>query len=120
VTSQAFKGEGTSTGVEAIWVVGEPVERAIGVLERLQPPDQSLLFARPSSSGHFTRPHPNQAKTSKQTNNDLAAFVDWVNHFCDTRGRPDRIPLVQGRPWRLATSQFRRTLAWFIAAVPAG
>jgi hypothetical protein len=43
-----------------------------------------------------------------------------VNSFCDARGRPDRIPLVNKQCWHLTTGQFRRTLAWFIARRPGG
>jgi hypothetical protein len=100
--------------------VGEPVERATNVLEQLQLPEQVLLFARLNISPHFTRVHPNQAKATKQTVHDLAKFVDWVNAYCDSHGRPDRIPLVGGQRWHLTTSQFRRTLAWFIARRPGG
>jgi integrase len=120
ITSQAFKGEATPEGVEATWVVGEPVERAVGVLERLQPSDQPLLFAHLPSSKYFRYQHTNQAKSSKQTCRDLDAFVDWINTHCHAHGLPDRIPLVSGRRWHLTTSQFRRTLAWFIARRPGG
>src|SRR6266536_212347 len=48
------------------------------------------------------------------------AFVDWINAHCHTYGLPDRIPLVGGQRWHLTTSQFRRTLAWFIARRPGG
>jgi hypothetical protein len=106
--------------VQATWVVGEPVGRAVGVLERLQPPDQDLLFAHLPSSKYFRYQHTNQAKSSKQTCRDLDAFVDWINAHCHTHGLPDRIPPVQGQRWHLTTSQFRRTLAWFIARRPGG
>jgi hypothetical protein len=120
VTSTAFKGEAAPTGTEATWVVGEPVERAIQVLERLQPPNQPMLFALPPSSRHAARRRTPTVRTSNQTNDDLAAFVAWINDYCDTHGRPDRIPPVQGQPWHLTTGQFRRTLAWFIARRPGG
>jgi hypothetical protein len=120
VTSQAFKGEGRPEGVDATWVVGEPVGRAVSVLERLQPPDQDLLFAHLPSSIHFRNRRTNQARSGEQTCRDLTAFVDWINAFCDLHGLPDRIPLVRGQRWRLSTRQFRRTLAWFIARRPGG
>lgn len=120
VTSQTFKGESTPEGVEATWVVGEPVERAVGVLERLQPPDQDLLFAHLPSSRYFRREPADRARSNAQTRRDLEDFVDWINSYCDTHSLPDRIPLVRGQRWRLTTSQFRRTLAWFIARRPGG
>jgi integrase len=111
VTSQAFKGEQRPEGVEATWVVGEPVGRAVAVLEQLQPPGQDLLFAHLPGSRYFHRERANQARTSSQTLADLAAFVDWVDAACDTHGLPDRVPLVAGQRWRLTTSQFRRILS---------
>jgi integrase len=120
VTSQAFKGERTPKGVKATWVVGEPVRRAVGVLERLQPPDQDLLFAHLPCSPSFRRRQADRTKSSTQTCRDLAAFVDWINAYCDTYGLPDRIPLVCGQRWQLTSRQFRRTLAWFIARRPGG
>ncbi len=122
VTSQAFKGEGTPEGVEATWVVGEPVGRAVAVLERLQPPGHDLLFAHLPSSRHFQRPRQtaDRARQARQTALDLVAFVDWINAYCDAHRLPDRIPLVNGQRWHLTPSQFRRTLAWFIARRPGG
>ena len=46
ITGLAFKGETSTRGVPATWVAGQPAARAVAVLERLQPPGQSLLFAR--------------------------------------------------------------------------
>ena len=120
VSGLAFKGEGSPTGVAATWIVGAPVEHAIRVLERLQPPDQDLLFALLPSSHGYARAPTGHATTTAQTNEDLAAFIGWVNASCDAHRLPDRIPLVDGRAWRLRTSQFRRTLAWFIARHPGG
>jgi hypothetical protein len=96
ITSQAFKGEHAPEGVEATWVVGEPVGRAVDVLERLQPPDQPLLFAHLPSSKYFRYQHTNQAKSSKQTCRDLDAFVDWINAHCHAHGLPDPIPWSAG------------------------
>jgi integrase len=120
VTSQAFKGEATPAGVEATWVVGEPVGRAVAVLERLQPPDQNLLFAHLPSSRHFHRVPADRARGGAQTLKDLDAFVHWVNGYSDANRLADRIPLVAGQGWHLTPRQFRRTLAWFIARRPGG
>jgi hypothetical protein len=120
LTSLAFKGEDGPAGVTATWIVGEPVERAIQVLERLQAGRDTYLFARIPGSRHNLRSHATGAKSTEQTNDDLAAFTDWVNAFCQQHGRPDGIPLVNGQRWRLSTRQFRRTLAWFIARQPGG
>jgi hypothetical protein len=90
------------------------------VLELLQPPDQDLLFAHLPSSGHFLRQPADRARTSAQTRRDLEEFVDSINTYCGTHSLPDRIPLIRGQRWHLTTSQFRRTLAWFIARRPGG
>jgi integrase len=120
VTSLAFKGEQATDGVEATWVVGTPVARAVTVLERLQPADQLLLFAvLPTSRGHG-RVKANSVKTSQATNYDIAGFVSWINTYCAAHERDDAVPDVNGRSWPLTTRQFRRTLAWFIARQPGG
>ncbi|MDN5916468.1 MAG: hypothetical protein L0I76_15435 [Pseudonocardia sp.] len=122
VTSMAFKGERDPGGVEATWVVGAPAARAIEVLHRLQPPDTSLLFAvLPTSQGN--KPHTRTSDTaisSATTNDQLAGFLTWINTYCAATGRADTVPDIDGRPVRLTTRQFRRTLAWFIARRPGG
>jgi hypothetical protein len=120
VTSLAFKGEAAVDGVEATWTVGGPVARAVSVLEALQPPDQPLLFAVLPTSHNRDRVKANTVKISYSTNRDLAAFVAWITSYCTTHDRGDVVPDVAGRPWKLTTRQFRRTLAWFIARRPGG
>ena len=120
ITSQAFKGEGTPLGARATWIVGDPVVRAIAVLERIQPPQQKRLFAIPPSSQHFRSATATRVKSTRDTNEDLNHFSAWVTDYCTGHGRRDGLPLVSGRSWLLRTSQFRRTLAWFIARRPGG
>jgi hypothetical protein len=120
VTSKAFKGENDPTGVAATWIVTAPVERAIQVLEALQPASQPYLFALPPTSPHYLRGRTPQVATTVKTNKDLVVFARWVNDYCAAHGRADGIPRVQGQEWRLSTRQFRRTLAWFIARQPGG
>jgi hypothetical protein len=119
--SLAFKGENDPAGVPATWSIGEPAARAIIVLEQLQPPGTRDLFARLEHSPGSNKPGAtNPVPTSSTTNARLCAFIAWVNGYCERHGRADGIPLVQGRPWHLINSQFRRTLAWFIARRPGG
>ena len=120
ITSLAFKGEHDPVGVPATWIVGEPVERAVQVLERLHPDQDAYLFARLPGSRRDRRSHATGPKSTGATNDDLAAFTSWINDFCHKHGRPDGIPLVGGQRWRLTTRQFRRSLAWFIARQPGG
>ncbi len=49
-----------------------------------------------------------------------AGLTIWINDYCTGNNRADGIPPVDGRPWRLTTRQFRRTLAWFIPRQPGG
>jgi integrase len=120
VTSQAFKGEHDPTGVTATWIVTAPVERAIKVLETLQPSSERYLFALLPTSRGYLKDRRNQVATTSTTNKDLAAFARWITSYCAAHGRADGIPHVQGQEWRLSTRQFRRTLAWFIARQPGG
>ncbi|MFF4402632.1 hypothetical protein [Streptomyces sp. NPDC001480] len=118
--SLAFKGEDVH-GVEATWIVTAPVARAIAVLERFQPDDQPYLFAPPPSSRSYRqRRTPFPVPSSNTTIKDIAFLISWINTYCTERGRPDGVPEERGRPPRLTTRQFRRTLAWFIARRPGG
>ncbi|MET8699841.1 hypothetical protein ABZW10_13360 [Kitasatospora sp. NPDC004723] len=120
VTSQAFKGQGTPMGVETTWVVAESVARAIAVAERLQPPQEDLLFAPLPTGTQFARARSHEALSNRETNDHIGRLIDWVNEYCKQHGRGDGIPLVNGQRWKLTTRQFRRTLAWFIARRPGG
>ncbi|MEV0537631.1 hypothetical protein [Kitasatospora sp. NPDC050463] len=121
LTSLAFKGEDDPAGVKATWVVSGPAQRAVEILERLQPARQSFLFALlPSSRNYHTQGGQNEARTTTATNEDLVAFREWINGYCRRTGRPDNVPLVNKQDWKVTTRQFRRTLAWFIARRPGG
>lgn len=120
VDSLAFKGESDPNGVPATWVVGEPVTRAISVLEALHPPEIDYLFAR---LGHGPGSKPSSATTALTnagTNIQLNHFLTWINEYCARHARHDSVPDVKGQTWHLHTRQFRRTLAWFIARQPGG
>jgi hypothetical protein len=112
VVSRAFKGENDPRGVEATWVIGAPAARAIRVLERLQPPETDLLFAHHTLWGRANQLRGGQTRalTSGWTVTQLNAFTTWINDYCTDHGRNDGIPLVNGRPWKLTTPQFRRLL----------
>ena len=119
VASLAFKGEDDSQGVPAVWTVGEPVARAIAVLEALQPPGTDYLFAR-LAHGSGGKKGTRNAMVSSTTNKQLNAFVEWINQYCRRRDRLDGIPPVNKQVFKLKTGHFRRTLAWFIARRPGG
>jgi integrase len=118
ITSRAFKGESTPAGVTATWVISESVERAVAVLEQLQPADENYLFN--VLRGSYAYRGTARAATTSSTNWALNRFIDGINTYCVNRNRSDAIPLVRGQRWVLCSSQFRRTLAWFIARRPGG
>ncbi|MFJ2590652.1 hypothetical protein [Streptomyces sp. NPDC087538] len=118
--SLAFKAEDDPAGVPAVWSIGEPAARAIAVLEQLQPPGTDFLFARLAHSPGVKRTAVSQVLTSGATNARLNTFAAWINDYCQQHGRTDGIPTVNKQPWHLKNSQFRRTLAWFIARRPGG
>ncbi|MEW2265801.1 hypothetical protein ACGF5T_24285 [Streptomyces sp. NPDC047853] len=121
LTSLAFKGEGEETGVEATWIINASAQRAVEVLERLQPARRPYLFALlPPSRGYIAQGEKNEARTTSATNADMIAFRKWINAYCRETGRDETVPLVNGQYWKITTSQFRRTLAWFIARRPGG
>ncbi|KAA8877510.1 hypothetical protein F3087_43935 [Nocardia colli] len=105
------------------WVVAEPVATAITVLEKLH--REQLLFPnrldpRPqktSDAGHRYRD--GKARTSTHINSDIAALIDWINHYCAEHGRTDAIPPDPEHP-DITARRLRRTLAWFIARKPRG
>ncbi|OCB50823.1 hypothetical protein A5722_32295 [Mycobacterium vulneris] len=120
VKSLAFKGESEVEAVEASWVVAPAVARAVKVLEDLQMPESDYLFcALPWSPGRKQGAEKRTLGTWSTTN-QLQMFREWINNYCVARGRTDAIPDVNGQPWCFTTSQFRRTLAWFIAREPGG
>ncbi len=121
VTSLAFKGESSPTGVIATWVISEPVERAVELLEQLQEPDINYLITPlPGSVGYNWARYGQFALTNTSTLESFKKLCRWINDYCAEHGRADGIPLVRGKVWMLNTSQFRRTLAWFIARQPGG
>ncbi|MDQ0688707.1 hypothetical protein QFZ56_007670 [Streptomyces achromogenes] len=48
---------------------------------------------------------------SSTTIKDMTALITWINAYCLAHDGPDGIPADRGRQPRLATRQFRRTLA---------
>ncbi|WP_433565558.1 hypothetical protein ACQP1O_10080 [Nocardia sp. CA-151230] len=119
ITSTAFKGE-NAEGVTANWVVSPPAARAVAVIEQLATIENCWLFSRLPNSPGAKHKSDGKAQTTSSTNTQLNEFRDWINDYCASRSRKDPIPLVDGRPWTLKTSLFRRTLAWFIARQPGG
>lgn len=101
------------------WVVVEPVAAAIAALEKLH--DEQLLF--PNRLGARTetgaRYRDGRSRSTQNMSNDLNAFREWVNDYCNRTGRGDAI-LIDAEQPSIQPRQFRRTLAWFIARKPRG
>ncbi|MFI5593715.1 hypothetical protein ACIA5G_52445 [Amycolatopsis sp. NPDC051758] len=116
LTSRVFKGQHDPAGTPETWIIGAPASRAVAVLEELQPSGEDLLF-RPLSR---TQGRAADVINTPSTNRQLNEFVIWVNAYCARAGRADVITNADGGVFRLRSSQFRRTLAWFIARRPGG
>jgi len=120
IHSTAFKGENDVNGVEATWVVAPAVARAVRVLEELHKPETDYLFTAVPNSPGGQKPAPGRTLKTNSTRWQLNRFREWINNYCQQRQRSDFLPDVNGQPWIINTSQFRRTLAWFIAREPGG
>jgi hypothetical protein len=101
------------------WITIEPVARAIAVLERLTAHVRRrrggdtlwrVLKERPDGKAHIS------AEIVRQLN----AFRDHLNSQFGTPEAPIVPPGPDGKPWRITTRQFRRTVAWHIANRPFG
>ena len=118
VRSTAYKGKG-ARGAPAEWVTIEPVADAIGVLEQLTRRAAvahgldtlwPVLSVTRSSKPHVS------AEIVRQIN----AYRDHLNRLFGTEEAPAIPPGPDGKPWRITTRQFRRTIAWHIANRPFG
>lgn len=118
---RTFKGHGAQ-GREATWVVIDPVGRAVEVLEAMHQHDH--LFTSP---GTWVYPKTSAGdglviRGARLGPSAVRQLNDFRDHINSTQSRDGvlAIPLHDGRPWHLATAQFRRTLAWHIANQPFG
>ena len=108
-----------AVGEAASWVTIEPVADAITVLERL-----SAGPARASGSDTLWPVLRSSAvaKThlSSEVVRQLNTFRDHLNTAFGSPDMPIIPPGPDGKPWRITTRQFRRTIAWHIANRPFG
>ncbi|MDH2357664.1 integrase [Bradyrhizobium sp. SSUT112] len=118
IRSVAYKGK-SSHGEAADWVTIEPVAKAIGVLERLS-------FQAASARGLTTLWPVLAAKSvckdhlSAEIVRQLNLYRDHLNELFGTINEPVIPNSSEGKPWRITTRQFRRTIAWHIANRPFG
>ncbi len=101
------------------WVTIEPVAEAITVLERLTGHIRRRrggdTLWRVLDDGKATKEH-----ISSEIVRQLNAFRDHLNAQFGTPEAPVVPPGADGKPWRITTRQFRRTVAWHIANRPFG
>jgi hypothetical protein len=118
VRSTLYKGR-SSTGEAASWITIAPVAEAIAALERLS----ARAAHRSGSDTLWPVLQPNvssKAHLSSEVVRQLNAFRDHLNAQFGTPDAPAIPPDPDGKPWRITTRQFRRTIAWHIANRPFG
>lgn len=100
------------------WFVIQPVAQAIAVMEALS--GEELLFPRQLFMEFRRVNHvPGSAAEVRRTTAAIGDFIEWVNSYAVTAGRPTEvIPPDPGG--RVTAARFRRTLAWFIYRLPGG
>jgi len=111
IRSTLYKGR-SSTGETASWITIAPVADAVAVLERLSTADTLWPVLRPSAVG--------KTHLSSEVVRQLNAFRDHLNARFGTADAPTVPSGPDGKPWRITTRQFRRTIAWHIANRPVG
>jgi hypothetical protein len=101
------------------WITIEPVAKAIAVLEcltqHIRRRQGGDTLWRVLDDGRSRKAH-----ISAEVVRQLNAFRDHLNAQFATREAPIVPPGPDGRPWRITTRQFRRTVAWHIANRPFG
>lgn len=106
-------------GQAETWTTIEPVAKAIDVLERLTARIRKRrggdTLWRVLNEGKATKDH-----ISAEIVRQLNFFRDHLNAQFGTLKEPIIPPGPDGKPWRITTRQFRRTVAWHIANRPFG
>ena len=114
VKSITYKARQES-GEEAEWVTIAPVARAIDVVERLTAQQRATRGVDTIWQVLST------ADDRAELRGGVIRLVNALRDHLDARSPEGRaIPHADGRPWWFTPSQFRRTLAWYIANRPFG
>lgn len=118
IKSTTYKRRETR-GQPETWTTIEPVANAIGVLERLTEHIRGRrggdTLWRVLNDSQSTKDH-----ISAEIVRQLNVFRDHLNAQFGTPEVPVVPPGPDGKPWRITTRQFRRTVAWHIANRPFG
>lgn len=110
IKARTFKTFRDPRGVEVTWVAPQQVAKAISILETIS--DSPYLFAKTRSyNAEFVGP--------ESVGTDVDRFQRYINrrYANDTR---TGFPMEGGKPYRVTSRMFRRTLAAYIAAEPYG
>jgi hypothetical protein len=100
------------------WITVEPVAKAITVLERLT---EHIRHRRGGDTlWRVLSDHGSKDHISAEIVRQLNTFRDHLNAQFGTPEAPIVPPSPDGKPWRITTRQFRRTVAWHIANRPFG
>lgn len=118
VRSVVYKGK-SAPGEQAEWITIAPVAAAISVLEQLA----ARLAAHQNAETLW--PVLSRTRTRKRcVSTDIVAHLNEFRDHLNARFGTEDAPIVpagpSGTPWRFATRQFRRTIAWHIANRPFG
>jgi hypothetical protein len=119
VRSIAYKWK-RAEGVPADWIAIEPVAEAIRVLEHLSK-DACTFHGVDTLWPVLDIGRAGKTHVSAEIVRALNAFRDHVNSELSSNDGADAIPTMHnGKPFKITTRQFRRTLAWHIANRPFG
>ena len=119
VRSTAYKWK-RAEGVRADWITIEPVAEAIRVLEHLSK-DACAFHGVDTLWPVLDIRRAGKPHVSAEIVRALNVFRDHVNAELVGKDRTDAIPTMHGgKPFKVTTRQFRRTLAWHIANRPFG
>ena len=118
IKSTAYK-QRDGRGQAESWITIEPVAKAVAVLESL------TERIRRHQGGTTLWPVLNLSKAGKEhisaeVVRQLNALRDHLNTQFGSTQTPIVPPGLDGKPWRITTRQFRRTIAWHIANRPFG
>jgi len=117
IVSRAYKGYG-GRPLRTEWVTIAPVGRAIAVIEKLTHRQRTK---RGSNALWQVLKTTAQAGTHLSTRT-TALVNSFHRHLDKAYGTTEApaIPHVDGKPWHFTVTQFRRTVAWYIANRPFG
>ena len=119
VRSTAYKWK-RAEGVQADWITIEPVAEAIRILEHLSK-DACAFHGVDTLWPVLDIGRAGKTHVSAEIVRALNAFRDHVNSELSSNVGADAIPTMHnGKPFKITTRQFRRTLAWHIANRPFG